>query len=258
LAAAEVTIGAPGYRQWRPSPQVGDSVAWLWAEESGAQPAGTGLVLPDGCIDIIWDGGSVFVAGPDTGPVQVGFRPRAQYAGLRFRPGHAPRFLGVAASELADRRVPLADLRGQRAAGILADRLAGTPDATWAAELIADAVAVIARDAAPADPVVGGLLAWLARRPPSARAVRAACAELEVSERQLHRRCLSAVGYGPKMLERVLRFQRARSLAGPGTALALVAAEAGYADQAHLSRECRRLSGLSPSDLFKTATRAAA
>src|SRR6266436_4151065 len=49
----------------------------------------------------------------------------------------------------------------------------------------------------------------------------------------------AAVGYGPKMLERVLRFQRARRIARGTTSLALVAALAGYADQAHLSRECR-------------------
>jgi len=54
------------------------------------------------------------------------------------------------------------------------------------------------------------------------------------------------------MLERVLRFQRARRIARGTTSLALVAALAGYADQAHLSRECRGLAGTTPSDLFKT------
>src|SRR5258706_5908885 len=53
----------------------------------------------------------------------------------------------------------------------------------------------------------------------------------------------AAVGYGHKMLERVLRFQRARRIARGTTSLALVAALAGYADQAHLSRECRGLAG---------------
>lgn len=54
------------------------------------------------------------------------------------------------------------------------------------------------------------------------------------------------------MFERVLRFRRAERLAGSGASLAAVAAQAGYADQAHFTRECRRLTGRSPSDLFKT------
>src|SRR6266540_3327904 len=38
-------------------------------------------------------------------------------------------------------------------------------------------------------------------------------ATLGTSERQLHRRCLDAFGYGPKTLDRVLRFQRFLSMA---------------------------------------------
>jgi hypothetical protein len=67
-------------------------------------------VLPDACIDIIWDGASVFVAGPDTGPVPIVPRDSQFFAGLRFLPGRAPGFLGVPASELLDSRVTLADL----------------------------------------------------------------------------------------------------------------------------------------------------
>jgi AraC-like DNA-binding protein len=59
------------------------------------------------------------------------------------------------------------------------------------------------------------------------------------------------------MLERVLRFQRARRLARDNGSLATVAALAGYADQAHLTREARRLAGRTPSDLFKTVPIAA-
>jgi AraC-like DNA-binding protein len=76
---------------------------------------------------------------------------------------------------------------------------------------------------------------------------------LAISERQLLRRFDAAVGYGPKTLDRVLRFRRFLSLA-PEVAsgddgLARLGAELGYADQAHLSRECVRLSGLSPARL---------
>ncbi len=73
-----------------------------------------------------------------------------------------------------------------------------------------------------------------------------------LSERQLHRRCLAAFGYGPKTLDRVLRLQRFLALgrADPGAGLARLAADAGYADQAHLGHDCRALAGATPGVLI--------
>jgi AraC-like DNA-binding protein len=80
-------------------------------------------------------------------------------------------------------------------------------------------------------------------------------AQLSISERQLRRRCLASVGIGAKTLQRTLRFQGFVGLAPHGLArgrppardgLAALAGAAGYADQAHLNRECLRLTGLTP------------
>jgi AraC-like DNA-binding protein len=77
---------------------------------------------------------------------------------------------------------------------------------------------------------------------------RAGIAELAerlgLTERGLHRRAVGAFGYRPKLLHRVLRFRRAVRLARSGLAFATVAADAGYADQAHLAREVRELAGV--------------
>jgi transcriptional regulator GlxA family with amidase domain len=89
-------------------------------------------------------------------------------------------------------------------------------------------------------------------RNPSQRVDRLAD-ELGFSERQLRRRFQAAVGYGPKTLQRVLRLRRflARVTAGdPNARIARAAFEAGYADQAHLGRECRALTGLSSGQLL--------
>ena len=85
--------------------------------------------------------------------------------------------------------------------------------------------------------------------------VRAAAAgtprhALGIGDRQLRRRFLDAVGYGPKTLERILRFQRFLRLAQDDGDLARLALDAGYADQAHLTRECTRLAGLPPAALL--------
>ncbi|MGO9081436.1 MAG: helix-turn-helix domain-containing protein [Streptosporangiaceae bacterium] len=238
-----------GYREWPAGGPLTADVFCLWA----SRPAADTLVLPDACIDIVWDGTALFVAGPDTGPVAAPPQPGGLFAGLRFRPGRAPGYLGVPAAALTDQRVALAGLWGEGAARRLAGQLSAAPDPGAAAAVLAAAAADRQPAAGSGDPLVGGLLSWLRREPASAGVVGAASRALGAGERQLHRRCCAAVGYGPKMLERVLRFRRAQRLAEQGAGLAAVAAAAGYADQAHLARDCRRLSGLAPSDLFKTA-----
>ncbi len=75
-----------------------------------------------------------------------------------------------------------------------------------------------------------------------------------VSERQLQRRFVDRVGYGPKTLQRVLRFRRflANAESTPGLDLAGLAASAGYSDQAHLTRECNDLAGTTPAQLLRS------
>jgi AraC-like DNA-binding protein len=74
---------------------------------------------------------------------------------------------------------------------------------------------------------------------------------LGLSARQFHRRCLPAFGYGPRHLARVLRLGQALDQARAGVPLAMVAADGGYADQAHLSREVRALTGTTASALLR-------
>ena len=69
---------------------------------------------------------------------------------------------------------------------------------------------------------------------------------------------MAAVGYGPVLLRRVLRFRRVVSRIDAGGALddlAGLAAEAGYADQAHLTRESSDLAGLPPAALTRDRQR---
>ncbi len=100
------------------------------------------------------------------------------------------------------------------------------------------------------DAAVRHLMPWQGAGPATLPAL------LSLSERQLRRRCRAAAGVGPKELHRILRLQgfvaRVRaSIDRPGppdVALARWAVEAGYHDQAHLTRECRRLLGVPPGE----------
>jgi AraC-like DNA-binding protein len=261
LAADWVPDGAwlaPGYAEWRPPAALRGTVACLWARvvpEDG-DAGGTGLVLPDACSDLIWERGTgAYVAGPDTGPVRTAAPAGAVLAGVRFRPAAGGAALGLPLSEVRDQRVGLADLlsarSGRPAAG---GRLpADLPPAAAAARLL-DIAGLLIADGTP-DPAMARAAAML--RDPAVRADDVAAA-VGLSERQFRRRCHAAAGYGPKTLQRVFRFQRfvrridaSAALSRPPD-LAAAAAEAGYADQAHLTRECAALSGLTPAVLART------
>jgi AraC-like DNA-binding protein len=208
------------------------------------RPTGTAVrpVLPDGCMDLLWGEGRLLVAGPDTRPYAPE-GPDRSWAGVRFFPGTAPALLGVPAYELRDLRADLADLWPMARVRRLCDRIAAAPDPARALE---DIALERAAEAEAPDPLLRRLVECL----DEGRPVSATAAELGVGERRLHRRCLTAFGYGPKTLARILRLRRALALARAGTPYAETAIRAGYADQPHLAREVRRLAGMPLGELL--------
>jgi AraC-like DNA-binding protein len=235
------------YRELSPPPAVADHVAAVWVRRGTPNGSTPLRVVPDGSADIIWhdDGRSVttLVAGPDTEAQLAPLAHGSRMVGIRFAPGAANAVLGIPLDVLRNLRVPLGELWGP-AAHELAERVAlsDQPELTLA-------TAVRQRITAPLDPTTSAL----ARRLEFAvgpGVVSHLAAELGVSERQLQRRCRTAFGYGPKTLQRVLRFQRALRLARAGGRLVDVAAVVGYSDQAHMARESRRLAGVPLTDLL--------
>ena len=197
---------------------------------------GAGRVLPDGCMDLLWHQGRLLVAGPDTHAYVTAAEPGV-WVGVRFYPGTAPALLGVPAHELRDRRVPLDALRPAAEVRRLTARVNAAAEPASGLEELA---LRLAADTEPPDPLLRHLVTALGE----GRPVAATADELGLGARQLHRRSLAAFGYGPKMLARVLRLQRALGLAREGVPFAETAARAGFADQAHLARDVKELAGL--------------
>lgn len=216
----------------------GAGLACAWSQELPREAGGPfeQLVVPDGCIDLIWWAreARIQVAGPDTGPAMAGLRPGDRLIGVRFRPGMAAPALGVPADAVRDGRLPLSDLWGD-AADRLGEILSRSADPQAALT-----AAVLNRTSAggPVDPIARPLVTVLA-----GGTVREAADALGLGERQLRRRTMAAFGYGPKTVQRVLRFQRALELARAGRPFADVAYETGYTDQAHLAHDVRELAG---------------
>ena len=84
-------------------------------------------VLPDGCMDLLWDGRAIVVAGPDTHAHVFRGEPGSTLTGLRFAPGFAPRVLGIPAAELTDQRAPLDALWAPGRVRLVTDLLAASP-----------------------------------------------------------------------------------------------------------------------------------
>ncbi|MFI0032992.1 helix-turn-helix domain-containing protein [Streptomyces albidoflavus] len=234
----------PGTYRERPARLTG---AALWTRTTPATPVRP--VLPDGCMDLIWARppdapGRLLVAGPDTGPHPADAAPGTRYAAVRFAPGTAPALLGVAAHELRDRRTDLADL--WPAARVRA--LTGHLEAAHAPARALDIWAARHAAGRPApDPRLLHLVPLLA----AGTSVTDAAATLGLGPRRLHQLSRETFGYGPKTLARILRLARARELGATGLSAAEVAHRAGYADQPHLSREVRALTGLTPGALLR-------
>jgi AraC-like DNA-binding protein len=240
------------YRERRAHPALRGLLDCVWTQTVGPDEH-LQRVIPDGCIDLIWLDGRLELAGPDTEPRCVQLNPGSMIAGVRLRPGAAGLLLdSVPASEVRDHQLDLADLWGSRArplAGRLAD--AAGPESA-AAMLEATALARLSRFTR--DFAIESAVARLRRTPPPTLPVLAE--GLGTSERQLRRRFVETVGYGPKTLSMILRLRHALRLGVGRGGLAELAATTGYADQAHLSREVRRLTGLTPLAWFAPPGRA--
>jgi AraC-like DNA-binding protein len=234
-----------GYRERPPLlPALAPWMPCAWVRIAGPGPA---LVTPDGCVDVYWAGGRPTIAGPDTAARLVTLPPGTAVSGVRVRAGAAPLLLGdVPAGEVRDAQPDLDRLWSAADADALTARLT-TAGAGWAATAELERALAARLPAFTPDPVVLRAVDVLdTARPP---ALGALARDLGLSDRQLRRRVTDAVGYGPRTLHGVLRFQRATAAARNGVSWPDAAARTGYSDQPHLIREVRRWSGRTPTAL---------
>ena len=209
------------YRELLPSPQFAGLVECYWTREAANAPASQ-LILPDGCVDILFrcdhgQAAELMVVGLMTTARETLTPAGTSYFGVRFRPGAAVAFLPEA-PELADVIEPL---RNDRLFESFA--LAGTAEA----RATAFETLLQPKELAPMH---------------------------SFSERHRRRVCKDRTGISPKQLERILRFRRATELLHgkvPGD-WAAFALHAGYYDQSHWIAECKEFSGLTPGRFFQS------
>ena len=220
------------YREWEPPAAWGDVVACCWEQRVVADRVQR--VLPDGHADVLFYAtGAIDVVGLYDEVALPLLRQGTWIRGVRLRPETVSAAFGIDGSSLRNVTAPAGDVLGARVARRLVD---GRALDVWLRSIEPDR-----RTAAAVE---------LLRT----RSIDDVAAELEMSSRHIRRIMLADVGITPKAYQRVVRMQRFLQLAEEGTGLAVASAEAGYADQSHLTRDVRALSGVTPATLLDERT----
>jgi transcriptional regulator GlxA family with amidase domain len=145
----------------------------------------------------------------------------------------------VPADELVDQRVDLGAVWPSSLARRWTEALTDAADPVAELErLAADRLTSSTLDPAWAISVTAALQAG--------HTIDAVADEFSTGARQLHRRSQAAFGYGPKLLQRILRVRRAADRLRAGHSLSVVAADSGFADYSHMFRDFHAITGRPP------------
>lgn len=248
------------YREFLPPAQLRSHLICLWtqtitrcASDFNAEDTFAQRVLPDGCVDVVAiNDEAPAVIGPWIQPFVAHFFAGTVITGTRFRPGAAAAALGLPASALLNQSVELRAL-WRAAATAQFERVAEATSVSARLSAMETALQERMERGVACDASMDAAVRWLARHP--RQQIEQLGRHLGLSHRQLQRRFVEAVGYGPKKFQSVVRFQRLLNLAGRENgprSLAQFSADAGYADQAHMTREVQRFSGVAPSVLLRS------
>ena len=235
------------YAEFAPCPALRPYVACLWAAQTaGAAPH---RVLPDNCIDILWqDSGSAFAVGMMSAPIWVPSVQRVRTVAVRFRPGVAAMFLGIPLHPLTDTRAGLDDLWHRADVDRLGDAL-WQPRMTTTSRLRLVEAALLRRLAdVTLRPAAAGHAVSVIEAAQGAIRVEDVAAALGVSRQHLALQFRQQVGLSPKLFARICRFRHASATlrADEGRDVADVALDCGYYDQSHLIRDFHDFAGTTP------------
>jgi|SRR5215469_7231666 len=247
LASTMLAMETGSFQESAPRPYLRRHFQSTWTNHF-SNPDERALILPDGFIHLRWLEGRLSIRGPDSSARIEKLKNGALVIGFKFQPGAAARWLHGPISMFTGMRIPLEEIWGTKAR-VIAEWAGDAKTEAGIVQRIEIGLEDLARDM-PSPDAEAQRMFFLLESKGGAMAADAIdiASTLGVSARTLRRRCEELFGYGPKTLERILRFQRFLTLVRSSieTHLADCALRAGYADQPHLSRESRRISGLSP------------
>lgn len=234
----------PRFTRSAPPAAASGLVAWLWVPQwdlpAGVESRQPVLAYP--AANLVVEPGTVTLNGATTRLTERVLRGSGWAVGALLRPAALAR-LHDAPSDLVDEHVTLHEPELEAAVAV------AMPDAAAASRVLADWLAATFGAPTP-EGRLANEMAELLMTDAAILRVDDAAERLRVSVRTLQRLAHRTVGLSPAAMIRRRRLQEAaqRVREHPELALADVAAELGYADQAHLANDFRAVLGITPSD----------
>ena len=190
---------------------------------------------------------SSWISGERTEPIIVDEAGSVHLVGVRMRAGGGWPFFGVPLREFSGQVLELEAILGTEASE-LREQLGEAPSDDTRLDLVEDWLRERMSSRTPPTPAVGRAVGIIQRGADTVRIGRIAD-EIGISHKHLLREFERCVGLTPKVLARICAFQRVIHSVGQRAEVnwAETAARFGYHDQAHLIREFRAFSGLTPS-----------
>ncbi|MEV4377690.1 helix-turn-helix domain-containing protein [Streptosporangium sp. NPDC049644] len=185
------------------------------------------------------------IAGVIKGGFSYTMRGSGRVLGARFRPGGFRPFLGGPVSRLTGRFVEIDEMYGA-AGATLVEQVLAEPDVRAAIALTEAFLLGLGPDQDPLAEEVAALVAMV-ESDVSVTRVDELAARSGRSVRSLQRLFRDQVGIGPKWVIRRFRLHEAAERVYRGLDLATLAAELGYTDQAHLTRDFTAAVGMPPA-----------
>jgi AraC-like DNA-binding protein len=257
------------YLEFPPTAALSRYIKCFWFLESeGSTGQPTERILPDGCTEIVFNLADPFAQHNADGSIRkqplallVGqmrrhllIQPtgRVEILGIRFWPAGAYPFLAFPQDQIAERVLDFGDV----SRGIVRDihsRLSDSSAASERVRLVQELLLGQLKKSAPVDGLVDRAVELITRTAGSVPVLDLAD-KLGISLRGLDRQFNTRVGFPPKSLCRIVRFQRALQMFSRKSSTpdwARVALECGYYDQPHFIREFKSFAGKEPSSYFR-------
>jgi len=243
------------YKEFKPAPILQPYLVCFWSyfSESPSVSLSSKSIIPDGCIDIIFDLNrpaitNSFVVGAMTKSITSN---RTNLTGIRFKPGMAHPFLKCPMNELTDMMIDFREFVGNEANHVL-DQLANLHTIEKQVSILNKVFIQKLSTLWPVEaPMTSALnLIYL---------TGGNCTVTEISRKigwsrqHFTRKCISYTGLNPKFLSQVIRIKKLIELHkfGQFRNWSTLSLDADFYDQSHMINEFKKITGFTPLEYCK-------
>jgi AraC-like DNA-binding protein len=255
------------YLETPPSPRLIRYIESVWRLEASEKPSSQAAerILPDGCTELIFNLADPFkryhadgtveiqpkmlIVGQMRGYATIAPAGRVKLFGIRFRPGGAYPFLRLPLHELTDKIIN-AETVWNHLGKELEEKVHLAGSFRERIRIVESALMKRLDERYNGEKPVEELVKRILLTEGCYNIDRL-IKDIGISSRQLERKFQTMVGIGPKLLARIVRFQKVfKAVEQQSDNWISVALECGYYDQAHLIRDFKTFSGQNPSAFF--------